>query len=131
VNAATVRRVLAAGASALLVAASAAACDHGEYAQVCVDRHTHQRADNSRCDRGENNLSWWYIPYGSTVPPVGRPVDTEGSYRRPAAATVRRTVSSRGGRVGGAGAKPRGGRVGDPPEDEPARPVVPHEAPAR
>ncbi|GAA4198630.1 hypothetical protein [Actinocatenispora rupis] len=110
----TIRTLLAAvlGASVL---AGVVACNAGDdYARVCIDRHTHRRVDDRRCDRYGAGVAWWYVPHGYSAPPVGRRVDTaHGATRRPAGATVRGRVPIRGGR-------PFGGR---PARPAPARPA--------
>ena len=114
------------GVSGILASALLTGCTpdgdviDADYAQVCQDRKSESRVEDSMCSdsgRSSGAYGWYFFNMNSgtasTVPPVGSKL-TGGSTTAPTTGTVKSGVASKGGTVsrGGFGTSAKGGSSG-------------------
>lgn len=118
------------GVSAVLASAVLTGCSPSgevidtDYAQVCQDIKTGQRAEDAHCSeegRAGGHYGWYFFPMGTTdttaarsIPAVGAPL-TGGSTSVPQGATTRSGVTPKESSTvsrGGFGSSVKGGSIG-------------------
>lgn len=131
------KKIIAAGALAL-VALTATACDSGDdYTEVCVDQVTGLRVADVQCGTSvHSNLIWMYYPISTVAPAIGRPYRSYPGYTQtlPQGRTLSKTrVPTTGGKVTPPKSvqkpsQPKYRQPGQPPRYQPPR-TVPRPAP--
>lgn len=118
------------GVSAVLASAVLTGCSpsgdviDADYAQVCQDVKTGQRAEDAHCSdagRAGGHYGWYFFPMGSSdttaarsIPAVGSPL-TGGTTTVPQGATTKSGVTPKGSSTvsrGGFGSSAKGGSIG-------------------
>lgn len=87
-----------------------------DYAQMCRDKTTEQRVEDTNCsDKGRSggHYGWYFYPSGSNVPAVGSRL-SGGTTSVPAGKSAQKGFTSKGGTVsrGGFGSSAKGGGMG-------------------
>lgn len=122
---------VAVAVAGMLLAISLAGCGSNEYTQVCENRQTHERVDDSRCETGYGNGGYLWLYYLSRVslPGIGQRLPSGGYERLPARGRVIVARPPAGGGVARATRAPVKVQPAPVPRYKPPPPAAPR-APA-